>query len=156
MLLFRYVPVVKITVLPLICSPDCKTTPETLSPSVIKESTSASLRSRLLVFFNTFNMILGYLILSICALKALTAGPFDAFSILICICPLSELFAISPPSASISLTTIPFAGPPMEGLQGKEATRLRLPVINTVRLPIRAIASAASIPACPPPTIIPS
>ena len=58
---------------------------------------------------------------------------------------------ISPPSASISLTTIPLAEPPIDGLHGIKATILRLIVMSNVLEPIRAAASEASTPACPPP-----
>ena len=58
--------------------------------------------------------------------------------------------------ASISLTTIPLAGPPIDGLHGINATISRLIVINKVSLPILAEAKAASHPACPAPTTITS
>ncbi len=67
---------------------------------------------------------------------------------------LSAFLAISPPSASISLTTIPFAGPPTEGLQGIEAIIFIFPVTNNVELPSLALANAASLPAWPPPITI--
>ena len=66
------------------------------------------------------------------------------------------LWPISPPRASISRTTIPFAGPPTEGLHGIKATISRLIVTNKVLFPIRAAARAASLPACPAPTTITS
>ena len=67
---------------------------------------------------------------------------------------MSVFFAISPPKASISLTTIPLAGPPIEGLHGASAMFFMLPVIRRVLLLSLADASAASQPACPPPTTI--
>jgi len=57
------------------------------------------------------------------------------------------LMPICPPSASISRTRCPFAGPPMEQLQGIWAVRSRLSVMASVRQPIRAAAKAASQPA---------
>ena len=59
---------------------------------------------------------------------------------------------ISPPRASISRTTTPFAGPPTDGLHGMKATISKFIVSNNVFAPIRALASAASLPACPAPT----
>ena len=53
-------------------------------------------------------------------------------------------------------TTIPFAGPPTLGLHGMEPIIDRCSVYSTVSFPIRAVASAASIPACPPPTTMTS
>lgn len=58
-----------------------------------------------------------------------------------------------PSRASTSRTRVPFARPPMLGLQlispmlaaGEGVTRM-------VRAPRRAAAAAASVPACPPPT----
>ena len=67
---------------------------------------------------------------------------------------MSVFFAISPPRASISRTTIPFAGPPIDGLQGASAMFFMFPVIKRVLLFSLADASAASHPACPPPTTI--
>ena len=65
---------------------------------------------------------------------------------------LSAALAISPPSASSSRTRCPFPVPPMAGLQGIFPTASRLTVRHTVFMPIRAAASAASMPACPAPT----
>jgi hypothetical protein len=48
------------------------------------------------------------------------------------------------------------AGPPIDGLHGIVAIVSKLPVSNSVRRPIRVAASAASHPACPPPTTITS
>ena len=61
---------------------------------------------------------------------------------------------ISPPKASISRTTIPLALPPIEGLQGISPILLIFAVINNVLWFLRALAKAASHPACPPPTTI--
>ena len=54
---------------------------------------------------------------------------------------------ISPPRASISRTTVPFAGPPTDGLHGIKATISKLIVKRSVFSPIRAAAKAASTPA---------
>src|SRR6185312_9110331 len=64
----------------------------------------------------------------------------------------SALRPISPPSASISLIRCPLAGPPIEGLQGINATLSKFIVKSRVLCPMRAQARAASQPACPAPT----
>ena len=61
-------------------------------------------------------------------------------------------FAICPPSASISRTILPFAIPPIDGLQLIRPIASGVCVIKTVFRPILAVARAASIPACPAPT----
>ena len=61
-----------------------------------------------------------------------------------------------PPSASTSRTTIPFADPPMEGLQGMLDIILIFKDKRSVFAPMCALAIAASIPAWPPPTTITS
>ena len=62
-------------------------------------------------------------------------------------CVLSIVFAICPPKASISRTTIPFAGPPTDGLHGMKAILSKLIVNISVLAPRRAEARPASIPA---------
>src|SRR5690606_24244248 len=64
--------------------------------------------------------------------------------------------AIAPPSASISLTKWPLPMPPIDGLQDIWPSVSMLCVSSSVRLPMRAAASAASVPAWPPPTTITS
>ena len=64
--------------------------------------------------------------------------------------------AIAPPSASISLTRWPLPMPPIDGLQLICPSVSRLCVSSSVRQPMRAAASAASVPAWPPPTTITS
>ena len=59
---------------------------------------------------------------------------------------------IIPPKASTSRTTIPFADPPIDGLQGIFEIIFLLRVIKRVFKPICAQAAQASTPACPPPT----
>jgi hypothetical protein len=64
--------------------------------------------------------------------------------------------AISPPSASISLTRCPLATPPIAGLHDICATMSSEPVSTSVRAPSRAAASPASQPAWPAPTTMTS
>src|SRR5512140_1765239 len=66
------------------------------------------------------------------------------------------LCPISPPSASISRTRCPFANPPIAGLHDMRPMASALIVRRRVEHPIRAAASAASQPACPPPTTMTS
>ena len=54
---------------------------------------------------------------------------------------------IWPPKASISLTTVPLAGPPTDGLHGMKATISSPIVKSNVFWPICALARAASQPA---------
>ena len=54
---------------------------------------------------------------------------------------------MTPPNASTSRATMPFATPPMAGLQLIWPIRARSGVIRTVRTPARAEAAAASTPA---------
>src|SRR5688572_22087759 len=58
---------------------------------------------------------------------------------------------MAPPSASISLTRWPLPIPPIDGLQDIWPSVSMLCVSNSVLQPMRAEASAASVPACPPP-----
>jgi hypothetical protein len=94
--------------------------------------------------------------LSACARVERTAGPFEALSRRNWMPVSSITLAISPPSASISLTMWPLATPPIAGLHDIWATISRLPVRTSTRAPIRAAASAASQPAWPAPTTITS
>jgi hypothetical protein len=64
--------------------------------------------------------------------------------------------AIAPPSASISRTRCPLPMPPMAGLQLIAPSCSMLCVSSSVRAPMRAAASAASVPAWPPPTTMTS
>ncbi len=65
---------------------------------------------------------------------------------------MSAILPIMPPRASISLTTIPLADPPIEGLHGILPIFLKFNDKSKVFSPIWAAAKAASKPACPPPT----
>ncbi len=64
--------------------------------------------------------------------------------------------AMAPPSASISRTRCPLPMPPMAGLQLIGPSVSMLWVSSRVRAPMRAAASAASVPAWPPPTTMTS
>ena len=63
---------------------------------------------------------------------------------------------ITPPNASISLTIVDFAGPPMAGLQGISAILSKFKEHRRTFAPSLAAAIAASHPACPAPTTIQS
>src|SRR5512135_1224485 len=65
--------------------------------------------------------------------------------------PSSVAAAIAPPKASTSLTKWPLPMPPIEGLQDITPSVSMLCVSSNVAQPARALASAASVPACPPP-----
>src|SRR5690348_10760229 len=68
----------------------------------------------------------------------------------------SAAAAIAPPSASTSLTRCPLPIPPIDGLQLIWPSVSIECVSNSVDAPIRAAASAASVPAWPPPTTMTS
>ena len=63
---------------------------------------------------------------------------------------------MAPPSASISLTRWPLPMPPIDGLQLIWPSVSMLCVSSSVAQPMRAAASAASVPAWPPPTTMTS
>src|SRR2546423_15351913 len=63
---------------------------------------------------------------------------------------------ISPPRASISLTRLPLARPPMAGLQDMRPMASRCMVTSATEAPPRAQTRAASAPAWPPPMTITS
>ena len=67
---------------------------------------------------------------------------------------LAVAIAMAPPSASISLTRCPLPIPPIDGLHDIWPRVSILCVSNSVRHPNRALARAASVPACPPPITI--
>jgi len=85
------------------------------------------------------------------ARAARTAGPLLALSTRHWMPAASAARAMTPPSASISFTRWPLPMPPMAGLQLIAPTVSMLWVSSSVRTPARAAASAASVPACPPP-----
>src|SRR5690606_8391114 len=87
---------------------------------------------------------------------ARTAGPLLALSRRHWMPAASAARAIRPPSASTSFTRWPLPIPPMAGLQLIAPIVSMAWVSSSVRAPARAAASAASVPACPPPTTITS
>ena len=68
----------------------------------------------------------------------------------------SVAIAIAPPIASTSLTRWPLPMPPIDGLQDICPRVSMLCVSSRVFCPMRADASAASVPAWPPPTTMTS
>ena len=76
-----------------------------------------------------------------------TAAPLPVLSVRDWSVTRSAARPISPPRASISKTRCPFAVPPTDGLHGIFATPSIEIVKRTVSTPIRAAASAASMPA---------
>jgi hypothetical protein len=82
------------------------------------------------------------------ALGGIERAPLDAGA--------SAARPIAPPSASISRTRWPLPMPPIAGLQLIAPTVSMLWVSSSVRAPSRAAASAASVPAWPPPITITS
>lgn len=101
-------------------------------------------------------MAFRYRVRSACARVARTAGPFEPFNIRNWIPDSSVAIAIAPPSASTSLTKCPLPIPPIDGLQDICPNVSILWVRSNVVAPLRAAASAASVPAWPPPTTITS
>ena len=97
-----------------------------------------------------------YKIRSPWARVARTAGPLLELRMRNCIPASSVAAAIAPPNASISLTKWPLPIPPIDGLQLIAPNVSILWVISRVSQPILAAASAASVPAWPPPTTITS
>ena len=67
---------------------------------------------------------------------------------------MSAHFPIIPSRASISRTIVPFATPPIDGLQDNSPMFSLLKVISITLAPILAAAHAASIPALPAPMTI--
>src|SRR5699024_7236651 len=96
-------------------------------------------------------MIFWYSRRSAWARRDQTAGPLLRFSSRYWMQARSAARAISPPRASSSRTRWPFPVPPMAGLQGILPTASRFRVKHRVRMPSRAAARAASMPAWPAP-----
>ena len=149
----KNVPVVTTTDFALIFSCPSTSTPSTSFVFSFRKMfvASPSITVRFSVFCVLFTMYFLYSSLSACALGERTAGPFLVFNILYWRPVWSIAFPISPPKASISLTTIPLAIPPMAGLHGIRPTFSLSRVIRAVFAPSFALARAASIPAWPPP-----
>ena len=93
---------------------------------------------------------------SACARVARTAGPLLELSVRNWMPASSVAIAIAPPSASTSLTRWPLPMPPIDGLHDIWPSVSMLCVSSSVLRPMRAEASAASVPAWPPPTTITS
>ena len=120
--------------------------------SVRTPTTSPSRTSRFSCSRTTRVMTRLYRSRSACARGPQTAGPLPVLSIRYCTPASSIARPICPPSASISRTRWPFARPPIAGLHDMRPTLSQSSVIIAVARPLRAAASAASIPACPAPT----
>jgi hypothetical protein len=93
---------------------------------------------------------------SACARVARTAGPLEELRVRNWIPASSVASAIAPPSASTSLTRCPLPMPPIDGLHDIAPRVSMLCVSSSVFTPMRAAASAASVPAWPPPTTMTS
>ena len=132
------------------------TTPRTAPFSTMRSPHSCWNSVRFGWFSSVRRMNALYSTRSACTRVARTAGPLLAFSVRDWIAAASAARAMTPPSASISLTRWPLPMPPMAGLQLIWPSVSMDCVSSSVRAPMRAAASAASVPACPPPTMITS
>ena len=150
-LLFKYTPVATTTALQLNVSFIAVLTPTTFPFSVKISATSPCKTSKFFCRSIVFFISLWYITLSTCARKLWTAGPFPEFKTRIWRSDLSAFFPISPPSASTSPASWPFAVPPMLGLQARKAILSKFKVVNNVFLLSLAKARHASLPACPEP-----
>ncbi|OQC22648.1 MAG: hypothetical protein BWX68_03060 [Verrucomicrobia bacterium ADurb.Bin063] len=83
---------------------------------------------------------------SACARVARTAGPLELLRMRNWMPPSSVANAIAPPKASTSLTRCPLPMPPMDGLQLICPSVSMLCDSSSVLQPMRAAASAASVP----------
>ena len=149
-------PAVNTTAFALKRRPSWLTTPQTRSCWSSKSSTACWNNQRLGWFSRRLLIACLYNNRSACALVARTAGPLLAFRMRNCIPPSSVAAAMAPPSASTSLTRCPLPIPPIEGLHDICPSVSMLWLSNKVLQPARALARAASVPACPPPTTITS
>ncbi len=147
----RKVPAVSTTAGALNCSPVWVITPRTASPSMTRSSTAAWNTVRLGCASTIPRMAIRYRLRSAWQRVARTAGPLEALSVRHWMPARSAACAIAPPRASISLTRWPLPIPPMAGLQLIAPMVSTLWVSSRVRTPLRAAASAASVPAWPPP-----
>eukprot|EP01136_Pigoraptor_vietnamica_P034250 Opistho-1_new@97974 len=136
--------------------PTCVTAPATRSPSTIRSSTACWNSQRLGWFSSVRRIAALYSTRSAWARVARTAGPLELFRMRNWMPPSSVASAMAPPSASTSFTRWPLPMPPMLGLQLIWPSVSMLCVSSSVAQPMRAAASAASVPACPPPTTMTS
>src|SRR6266853_602484 len=148
----RKVPVVSTTTRLEKRMPSSVTTPATLSPSNRRSSTGCWNKVKLGWLSSRDRIARLYRRRSACARVARTAGPFEEFRMRNWIPASSVAIAMAPPKASTSLTRCPFPMPPTDGLQDICPSVSMLWVSKRVRQPARAAASAASVPAWPPPT----
>ena len=147
----RKVPAVSTTAAASKRSPVLVIAPRTASPSMTRSSTAAWNTVRPGWFSTMRRIALRYRPRSAWQRVARTAGPLLALSVRHWMPARSAACAIAPPRASISLTRWPLPMPPMAGLQLIAPTVSMLWVSSSVRAPARADASAASVPAWPPP-----
>ncbi|MDQ1133854.1 hypothetical protein QE386_002449 [Pseudoxanthomonas winnipegensis] len=152
----RKVPAVSTTAGASKRSPVWVSTPRTASPSISRSSTAAWNTVRPGCDSTMRRIALRYSARSAWQRVARTAGPLEAFSVRHWMPARSAARAMAPPRASISLTRWPLPMPPMAGLQLIAPTVSMLWVSSRVRAPARAAASAASVPAWPPPTTMTS
>ena len=101
-------------------------------------------------------MALRYSTRSACARVARTAGPLRELRMRNWMPASSVTSAMAPPKASTSLTRWPLPIPPIDGLHDICPKVSTLWVNSKVLQPMRAAASAASLPAWPPPITITS
>ena len=149
----RNVPEVIIRAGQFILSPDLRVREETAPLLTSKATTSPSI---ILIFWSLSIRDLtnlGYFFLSVCTRSDWTARPFDILRVLNWIPAWSAAIDIIPPRASISWTKWLLASPPIAGLHDILAVAAASIVTITTFKPILEIAKAASMPACPPPTI---
>ena len=152
----RKVPAVSTTARAAKRMPSCVTTPVTHPLSTIRSSHACANRVRFGWFSSRVRIACRYRTRSACARVARTAGPFEALRMRNWMPASSVAAAIAPSSASTSLTRCPLPMPPIAGLQLIAPSVSRLCVSSSVFTPMRALASAASAPAWPPPTTITS
>ncbi|MDT4826412.1 hypothetical protein FQZ97_597240 [compost metagenome] len=152
----RKVPAVSTTVRARKEMPTCVTAPTTRSPSIIRSSTACWNRLRFGWFSRRWRIAALYSTRSACARVARTAGPLLELRMRNWMPASSVAMAIAPPSASTSFTRWPLPMPPIDGLQLICPSVSMLWESSSVLAPMRAEASAASVPAWPPPTTITS
>src|SRR5713101_2742996 len=152
----RKVPVVSTTTRLEKRTPSSVTTPATRSPSNRRSFTACWNKVKLAWFSSRDRIARLYRRRSACARVARTAGPLEEFRMRNWIPASSVAIAMAPPKASTSLTRCPFPMPPIDGLQDICPSVSILWVSRRIRQPARAAASAASVPAWPPPTTITS